>query len=362
MLHVVSRGLAHWSLLALVAITPLQSLAQCCGTEHCGGDLNCDGQVTVDEIITAVNNALGSCAAVSADQACTDLAVANCAKLDQCVLNGSNSRYGGGSTCQARQKQACLLRLSAAATGNNPTDVEECVSQVPTGRCDDFDLGNIPECEARVGSGVNGAPCAFPGQCASSNCTLAVGTTCGTCAGASHDGDSCATTSCSHGFACVKATQLCQAIGSAGAVCDADHPCGAGLSCVTPATASTGTCMAAGTSSGAACDPTHVTNPGCAGNAGLYCNGATKTCAQITYVTAGAPCGSVDQAVADCTDASTCFGAQGSTPGTCLADAADGLSCDTQSGPACVPPAVCVTGASTSTSGTCRLPDPTACH
>jgi len=362
MFRIASNRIATWSLIALGTVVPLRSLAQCCGTPQCAGDLNCDGQVTIDEIITAINNALGTCAVAGPDQACGDLGVANCAKLDQCVFNGSSVRYGGASTCQARQKAACLARLTAAGTGNNPTLVEECVSQVPTGSCNDFDLGNIPECAARVGSGANGAPCAFAGQCASSVCAIAVGTTCGTCAPPSQAGDSCAAVSCSHGFVCVAATQQCQPIGVAGADCDANHPCGAGLSCVTPASASTGTCVAAGTNVGAVCDPKHVTASGCYGSAGLYCNGTTKTCTPISYVTAAAPCGSVNQGVAACTNGTTCFGAQGTTPGICLADVADGQVCDTQSGPACIPPAVCVTGSATATAGTCRLPDASACE
>jgi hypothetical protein len=47
--------------------------------------------------------------------------------------------------------------------------------------------------------------------------------------------------------------------------------------------------------------------------------------------------------------------------GTCVADAADGTSCNTQTGPACIPPARCATGSPTAVSGTCRFPDPTTC-
>lgn len=363
MKHVVGSLLVAIRLFANVAIAPSLSLAQCCGSEQCAGDLNCDGQVTVDELIVAVNNALQSCAApVSADQACTDLAIASCTKLDQCVFNGTTARYGGASTCRQRQKQACMVRLGAAGTGNSPSDVEGCVSLLPSSSCNDFDLGNIPECQARIGSGATGAPCAFGGQCQSSNCAIVTGTNCGPCAGPNAAGDSCATTSCSHGFACVKGTLLCQPIGSGGASCDTDHPCGAGLSCVTPSGSSSGTCETAGSSLGAACDPKRQTAPGCDANAGLYCDGTTNSCANVTYVTAGAQCGSVNHVGVGCTNASTCFGAQGSTPGTCIADAANGAPCDTQAGPACVPPAGCVTGGPAVTSGICRLPDPTVCH
>ena len=171
MKQVVSGGLLILSLLAFTMVWPSRSAAQCC--ETCSGDFNCDGQVTINEIITAVNNALNGCATpVSADQACADFATANCNRLDQCVLNGTTIRYGGASTCQARQKQACLVRLGATGTGNDPSAVELCVSQLPAAS-----LQRVrPRCHSRVrGQGwhaTDGAPCAFSGQCQSANCAI----------------------------------------------------------------------------------------------------------------------------------------------------------------------------------------------
>jgi hypothetical protein len=361
MTRVASDGLAVFCLF-VVTFGASSSVAQCCGSEQCGGDFNCDGQVTVDEIIVAVDNLLTGCPMpVSADQACADSAAANCAKLDQCVFNGTTIRYGGASTCQARQKEACLERLGAAGTGNTPNAVELCVSQVPSASCSDFDSGSIPECQAKVGSRSDGAPCTFGGQCASANCAIVTGTTCGSCTAPNQAGDSCATTSCSQGLFCVTATHQCQPRGIAGSSCDADHPCGAGLSCVTPSGMASGSCEAAGTSAGVLCDSKRQAAPGCDPNAALYCDPSTKTCLAVSFATAGEPCGSVNQVIVACTNASTCFGAQGQTLGTCIADAVDGASCDTQAGPACLPPANCVTGGSNVTSGMCRLPDPTAC-
>ena len=363
MTRIVSSWLVVLCMVAAVTFQPSRSAAQCCGTEQCSGDFNCDGQVTINEVILAVNNALAGCPKpVSADEACADSGIANCTKLDQCVLNGTTIRYGGASTCQTRQKQACLVRLGATGTGNTPAAVEGCVSEVPSASCSDFDMGNIPECQAKSGTGANGAPCAFGGQCASANCAIVTGTNCGTCAAANQAGDSCATTSCSQGLVCVAATQQCQPRGNAGTACDANHPCGAGLSCVTPAGMAAGTCQGAGNSVGAACDPKHQTAPGCDPNAGLYCDASTNTCATFTYVTAGAQCGSVNHVTAACTNASSCFGAAGQTPGTCVADAVEGMPCDTQAGPSCIPPAACVTGGAAATSGVCRLPDPTVCQ
>ncbi|HXQ22796.1 MAG TPA: hypothetical protein VN812_14050 [Candidatus Acidoferrales bacterium] len=361
MKHVVSGWLATLSLLALVIVGPARGAAQCCGTEQCAGDLNCDGEVTVDEILTVVNNALSGCVApVSADQACADFATANCTKLDQCVLNGSTARYGGASTCVARQTQACLTRLGATGIGNTPAAVESCVKAVPAAPCSEFDLGTIPECEAKVGTFSDNAACAFSGQCQSANCAIVNGTNCGTCAPANQPGNPCDMTSCSTGLVCVGATPQCQPRGALGGSCDADLACSAGLSCVIPAGMAAGTCQTAAATLGAACAP-KPTGAGCDPNAGLYCDSTTHTCLAATSVTAGAQCGFVNPGVAACTDASTCFGAQGQTPGTCKANAADGMPCDTQAGPSCIPPARCVTGGPTVTTGTCELPDPNKC-
>lgn len=359
--RIVRCGCAVFLAAGTVIIAARPNAAQTCPADVCPGDFNCDGKVTINEIVTAVNNDLDGCPQISADQACTDFATAQCAKLDQCIVNGTTSRYGGVAVCQARQKDACLTRLGAAGTGNSPNDVELCVQQLPTASCAEFDLGNVPECLAKIGSFANGQPCAFPGQCQSSNCAIVNGTNCGTCTARNQAGDSCATTSCSHGLSCISTTQQCQPRGELNGSCDADHPCGAGLSCVTPEGASAGTCQTAGTAVGTPCDPQRRTAPACDPNLGLFCSGASRTCEAVSYAPAGGQCGFVSPIVINCTNAATCFGAQGQTPGMCVANASDGVSCDTQSGPSCLPPARCVTGNPSTTSGVCQLPNPSAC-
>ena len=358
---IVSRCLVLVCVLGLAPNGLRRAAAQSCPGDQCSGDFNGDGRVTIDEIVAAVKNALDGCPQLSDDEACTDYASAQCSKLDQCVVNGTTSRYGSVEVCRARQKDACLARLSAPGTGNNPNAVELCTLQLPLGSCTDFELGNLSECMAKIGTRADGQPCAFSGQCQSSNCAIATGTNCGTCAEPNKAGDSCAAASCSHGFACVKATQLCQPRGTLSANCDADHPCGAGLSCVTASGAQTGTCEASGNSVGAPCDPQHRTNPGCDPDFGLYCNDTTHSCAAVTYAPAGGQCGFVKPMVLACTNDSTCFGAEGQTPGLCAANAADGMACDTQLGPSCLPPAQCVTPSAGVTAGTCEVPNAAAC-
>lgn len=328
----------------------------------CEGDFNGDGKVTVDELVTAVNNALYGCPTnIGADQACTDLAAAHCAKLDQCVVNGTMIRYGQLATCQSRLKQLCIVALGANGTGNTPDTQERCALELPAVPCDSFDIRQGFICPPKAGTVPIGGACAFDAQCVTSTCAIATGTNCGTCAAANQAGDSCASASCSLGFFCVDSTQQCQLPVPNAAVCDSGHPCNVSLSCVIPNGMISGTCEPAGETSGAACDPTRQIAAGCNGNAGLYCNGTTKTCMPVTYATASGQCGIVNHAVVDCINASTCFGAQGQTPGTCIADALEGTPCDTVAGPSCLLPARCVNG-SGATAGICRLPDPTVCE
>jgi hypothetical protein len=82
-------------------------------------------------------------------------------------------------------------------------------------------------------------------------------------------------------------------------------------------------------------------------------------CVAAPYVGAGGACGDVSNKIVLCNGASICFGASGTTPGTCKAIALEGQACDTSAGPSCMAPARCVTTASTA--GTCQLPDPATC-
>jgi len=328
----------------------------------CAGDVNGDGKVDVQDVLLVVNDALtGQCtASVSADQACTDVAMANCARLDECVANGTTIRYGQLSVCRSRQRLACLVRLGAVGTGNSPASVEQCATAVPSASCDDFDQNDVVPCQAKVGTIPLDGACTFAGQCVTANCAIVNGTNCGTCQPPNQAGNSCAQTSCSEGFVCVQDNMECQPHAALESACDTDHPCSVSLSCVTPSGATSGTCQVAGDTLGAPCDPKHQSAPGCNNSAGLYCD--STTCAAITYATVPSPCGSADNVTTVCTGAAMCFGAMGQTLGTCEADASDGGACDTVAGPSCIPPARCVvTGGSSVTAGTCQLPDPTVC-
>jgi hypothetical protein len=297
----------------------------------------------------------------TAHDACAQLATAQCDKLDACITNGTSQRYTDKATCVARLMASCTTSLAAADTANNPDNVIACATAVPTASCDDYIGNDVVACAPLMGKRALGSPCAYPAQCQSAVCAIAKGTNCGSCAAPSSAGDSCATASCSRGFTCVAGTQTCQTPGGSGASCDDNHPCGFRLSCVVATGATSGSCEAAGTTAGTACDPRREAAPGCANNAGLVCDSATKQCLAATFSGPGGACGLSGGKVVLCDMASVCFGASGATPGTCKAIALEGQPCDGVAGPSCMAPARCVTGSATSTAGTCQLPDPGVC-
>jgi len=297
----------------------------------------------------------------SVDEACTQTAAASCAKLDQCIKNGVVTRYGDLATCQARLKQSCVSSLGAPATGNTPAFVEVCAAAIPAATCADYEGANVAACATKMGTLATGAACTYAAQCATAFCAIAKGTNCGVCAATSNPGDSCATTTCSRGLTCVASTSTCQVDGATNAACDRDHPCGFGLSCVGAAMTTMGTCQPSGKTVGAACDSRRMTAPACDANQGLTCDAVSKMCVALTYASDGMPCGLVGTTVTACGNASVCYGSSGVTPGTCKAAAKDGAACDTDAGPGCLPPARCVTGSATVTSGMCQLADAAAC-
>jgi hypothetical protein len=271
-------------------------------------------------------------------------------------------------TCLAREKLTCMDALVAPSTGNSPALVEKCVAEFVAYTCADFGDNNPPaDCAPTGGRALDGA-CTFNGQCASGFCAKTKDTVCGTCAAAPVAGDSCVASNCGHDQVCVSnATgSLCQIRGALMAACDAGHPCGTGLSCV-GANATTmvmGTCMGALNMVGAACG---ATLPGCDNTLGLHCGGPAgtgKTCLMTTLVGNGAPCGTMgDGSFVQCTQGD-CYSATGlidaGQQGTCKADAPDGAGCDTVLGPACTPPARCITAAAGS-AGVCTIPLASTC-
>jgi hypothetical protein len=298
----------------------------------------------------------------SAEQACSDLAQARCMKRQSCTNGAGITRaYGDMATCVARESLSCTIALAAPSTGNSPAAVEACVAAFATYACVDFLDDNPPAACIATGPGVAGAACTFAGQCASTYCAQNKTAVCGTCGDPPLAGASCATSVCARAQECVSASITCAAYGQMGAACDSSHPCAADLSCVGAATM--GTCSTSLTTAGAACGGT--TMMGCDTTQGLACLGAVgkKSCAAITYVAGGMPCGLVSMdSFVGCLNGScyTATGiATGTEQGTCKTTAADGAACDTVLGPGCLSPARCIT--SGGTAGTCTVPDGHKC-
>jgi len=164
---------------------------------------------------------------------------------------------------------------------------------------------------------------------------------------------------------CTTDTLTCVVLGGTGATCGKGAPCGALYTCVGADDAKniTGTCQLSVTTSGATCDPTTQTGPGCDRNSRLACNTTTKECATLTIAAAGQPCGTndVDDQTALCAARGVCTGATTGVPGTCTASVADGAACSLATGSAeCLEEARCITGDAGMT-GTCQQLSPMGC-
>jgi hypothetical protein len=300
---------------------------------------------------------------VTIAQACADLAQAECSERMTCSGGNSITRqFGTMENCIAREMLSCTNGLNAPQTGNSPLMVEGCAGEFAGYSCADFFNNNPPLDCVVFGPRPTGAACAFNGQCMSGHCAEIKNAACGTCQPPPAPGASCDGTSCDHDQACLQATMTCATYRAMDSPCDANHPCGYGMTCVgADATTSTpGDCLAAGETAGTACGGSMA---GCDGTNGLFCGGTSgaKACMAITYVAAGEACGDLSTtAHAECV-AGGCYTSTGPATsgqtGTCKSDAADGTACDTVLGPGCMTPARCVlTGADGGTSGTCEIP------
>jgi hypothetical protein len=303
---------------------------------------------------------------VTAAQACADNAQERCARLESCSPTDMLLRYGSESTCKTRETDDCTTSLALPLNGNTPAAVEACAAAYATWGCTDYiENVNVPRaCEQQLGPIIDGGSCAVSGQCVSGFCAVAPGASCGTCAAPPRVSASCAELlTCGPGLTCAPDTATCATFGVRGSVCGNGAVCGVGQSCVgaDPATKTQGLCKDAGESVSAPCDPTLQAGTGCDRNAGLVCNSRTKTCQQVLITQSGQPCGNdVDGQPIDCEAEGACIGATATAAETCRAAAADGMACDTVSGPACVTPARCVGDGGTA--GTCQYSGSQSCH
>lgn len=298
------------------------------------------------------------------EETCRALAAARCEVRDRCTAGlGVLVRYGDRPTCELRETDACLIAAGAPGTGYTRDFVTICTAALPAQECNPFFDGlPTPACADPAGTRVAGEACAFGSQCQTTYCEIPRGSDCGQCAALPTEGATCPNTGeVVSGFACSKVTATWVALRGEGLACDASLPCGSGLTCVgaVPAQQIQGTCMAAVTASGAACDPTRQTGADCDRNQGLTC-GADATCTALGLAPPWGDCGRLlDETSAICTYGSLCVFPVGSRQGTCVEAMTDGFPCDSEEGPPCLWPATCVSDPGGG--ALCLLPDPAFC-
>lgn len=322
---------------------------------------------------------------VSAEQACTDYANAMCQRRDSCSTGGylNAINYGSEAACVSATTATCNANISAKGTGQTPTNLDACATQLPSEACADY-LDNNPSgvCVPPAGAGDTGAPCGTASQCKSTFCATGANAVCGTCQPLPAAGALCQVNGdCGRDADCVKAagsTTLTMGkcapwVASGGACLTGITTCGSGLACVgdDPATTTMGKCQAQGSSVGAACDGSRKTAANCAGALGLVCIPTAKgssvgTCKAIALADVGQACGDIGSApitgYASCKAGDCIKASSTATMGTCSAFIAVGSACSTDpTTPSCVPQAKCVPSSQGGTTGTCTAATAATC-
>ncbi|MBS1151603.1 MAG: Thiamin-phosphate pyrophosphorylase [Myxococcaceae bacterium] len=282
----------------------------------------------------------GGGSAITAEQACTNLATAFCNKVNSCTPFAIGAFYGDVATCIARMKLTCLPPLGLSNSGASPAKIDACVPMMTSASCAAMRAGTAG-CHF-TGALAAGAVCGSESQCASGYCKLS-SFSCGVCAAKVTNGGNCtASEDCLSGSTCINA--VCVAKRALGAACSPTLPCGDLLYC------KAGQCSAVVTTAGQACDPND--SDSCDFLSGLFCN-SSDVCAQIQAAAPGAACGALVSGYVDCAGGGTCK-TNGGLSGTCIAPAADGAACDFNNGVDCRASAACE-------AGVCKLYNPASC-
>jgi hypothetical protein len=281
----------------------------------------------------------GSCGHIpdpgEADPACMDWAIHYCNRLAFCAPVSVQIGYGDVGRCIERTKPVCSAALRARNTGASSTSVAACAQAYDSASCDDVVVAKPPEACNVSGSLAPGSACGDDSQCAgpSGYCRIAADRNCGICAKRGPVGAACdSARDCQYGLVCFF---TCMAPVALGAPCDGmTRQCPETLVCFNYKCSSRG-------ERGDSCDPRADS---CDGDHSLYCQPQEKVCVPYAIVEIGAPCGT-----GTICKSGSCLSA------TCIANAADGASCDGRAGLACEAPARCV-------EGRCQGPDPSACR
>lgn len=266
------------------------------------------------------------------------LARVTCEKVAECAAAFLTLYMGDLAGCGTREYETMkgLPDLPGFSI-----DLAGSTEDTESSSCTEFSRSHRMEALPTAAWGVqstlaDGEPCVHPLQCANHVCARLPGTSCGICAsplaaGATCDGNYLLGSPCGFGSTCAGGT--CVALGDTGDACDpASAPCFSDLGCVD------GTC---GPPKQAEQPCTLLTGECDLYANGLACHPALKRCTALDFAIAGEKCGVTPTGGSVCT-LGNCYPSLMS--GTCMAQAADGDSCDTTVGPDCQLHAQCVNG------------------
>jgi hypothetical protein len=326
---------------ASIALSTLCLLAAACGT-------------------TAVVDGGAIDAGLTGPQACNDLATAECNLRNSCS-NGFDISvsFGTLATCVSRLQTSCVAALAAPGTGATPEHYEGCAQAETTESCSSYYDALVPSvCQPQAGTATTGSACAFDSQCQSSFCAVANDQVCGACAAQPQAGDSCAISGCGVELICLKDILLCAVVVTDGGACTDPSACGTGVSCLGLYKGDAGTCTPEG-NVGSQCDDEALLAPQCDNSGGAYCERGVHDagiCQPTTLATSDSPCGTVSGVATACGTAGLCVKSlPDAGTGSCVAYVTDGNSCNSVTGPPCLPPAACVPTSDAGTAGTCTL-------
>lgn len=310
---------------------------------------------------------------LDANAACAQYGASFCAYFSECAPEFLRD-FASNTTCVERTRLRCMVELDAPGNRVQPAfyvaaaEIYDGASCEPVYSFKNPLSGLLEDSSAcgQAGALPDGSACYADQQCAGMICKVPKGAPCGTCASLGQLGDACKVDAdCSDAHYCTNLK--CTARLDVGQSCGATPQCGTDAHCsggsCKPRLDAGGTCkvdsdcmsgLVCGATkhckkpnlgtSGASCDPTELLS--CNGFQGFDC--VNGSCAKSVKPTVGQPCGLQGSSFVDCGGAATCILLPDFT-GTCAALAKEPASCNSDTGPECLEPAVCV-------AGTCTVP------
>jgi hypothetical protein len=296
----------------------------------------------------------------SATAACATIALDRCTKVMTCSPPDLQKQFGTEQVCLTREQLACGDNVNAVDTGATPEGILACAAALTAESCAVFLSPGAPS--ACIFTGPNSGTCSFESQCGTQFCAVGAHAQCGLSEAYPVVGTSCVDSECGEkGLVCDKNTSKCAQPALQNQTCNPTIPCAHALACVGSINGSNGRCELEVTTLGGSCDFTRRNLPSCNIDVGLTCSHATNKCVMQPIVAAGKTCGQVNSIDTACIGGTHCFIPRNQTSGKCVADAPEGMACNTSAGPDCFFPARCMWSTATGPTGTCQLPGTTSC-